>query len=410
MKSLIWALLLALVAAALAIVAQFNDGNVAILVPPYRIDLSLNLFLLLSVFLALVVYVIAYVAHRAFDFPRQVALYRERREIVGGQRALKEALLALMEGRFARAERAAKAAQSSEESAGLAALVGARAAHRMQEYERRDAWLQSAAANRGVQTARLVSSAEMWAESRENDRALEAIRGVQAGGSRHIHAARIALAANAQAGRWDDLLRSVRALAKRNALHEILVARYKRVGYRARLMEKRHDAGLLEAEISRIPTEDRREPGLAADAARWLATLERGASAAALLEDALAHAWDPRLIDAYGQIDAPPYRERIEKCETWLNDHPNDAVLLRCLGRVCMRAQLWGKAAQYLKESATILPHPETSIARAQLAELTDDPAAAQEHYRDAALAYSRLAQTVERDASARVARRDSSI
>lgn len=410
MKSLIWALLLALIAAALAMAAQFNDGNVVILVPPYRIDLSLNLYLLLSVLFALVVYVIAFVAHRAFDFPRQVALYRERREILGGQRALKEALQALLEGRFARAERSARQAQASSDSAGLAALVGARAAHRMQENERRDAWLQSAAADRSVQTARLVSSAEMWAESRENDRALEAIRGVQAGGSRHIHAARIALAAYAQAGRWDELLKSVRALAKRNALHEVLAARYKRLGYRARLMEKRHDAGLLEAAWSRIPAEDRREPGLAADAARWLAAVDRGASAAALLEDALAHEWDPRLLEAYGQIDAPPYRERIEKCEAWLQEHSNDAVLLRCLGRLCMREQLWGKAAQYLAESATILPHPETSIARAQLAEFTEEENAAREHYRDAALAYARLAQTAERDHAARVARRDASI
>ena len=96
MKTLFWALLLALVAALLAIAAQFNDGNVVILVPPYRIDLSLNLYLLLSVLFALVVYVLAFVAHRAFDFPRQVALYRERREIVGGQRALMEAVQALL--------------------------------------------------------------------------------------------------------------------------------------------------------------------------------------------------------------------------------------------------------------------------------------------------------------------------
>jgi HemY protein len=410
MRSLIWVLLLALVATVLALAAQFNDGNVAILVPPYRIDLSLNLFLLLSVLFALVVYVIAFVAHRAFDFPRQVALYRERREVLGGQRALKEALLALLEGRFARAERAARSAQAAPDVAGIAALIGARAAHRMQEYERRDAWLQSAETDRSVRTARLVSSAEMWAESRENERALEAIRGVQAGGSRYIHASRIALAASAQAGRWDDLLKSVRALAKRNALHELLAARYKRVGYRARLMEKRHDAALLEAEWNRIPADDRREPGLAADAARWLAAADRGASAAALLEDALEHAWDPRLIEAYGQIDAPPYRERIEKCEVWLRERPNDAVLLRCLGRLCMREQLWGKAEQYLAESAAIQPHPETSLARAQLAEFTDDSAAAREHYRDAALAYARLAQTVEREASPRVARRDASI
>jgi hypothetical protein len=49
-------------------------------------------------------------------------------------------------------------------------------------------------------------------------------------------------------------------------------------------------------------------------------------------------------------------------------------------------------------------------MARAQLAEFTDDAAMAREHYRAAALAYARLAQTAERDPSARVARRDASL
>lgn len=407
MKTLIWALLLALVAVLLSIAAQFNDGNVVVLVPPYRIDLSLNLFLLASVLGALAVYAIAFAAHRAFDFPRQVAQYRERREALGGQRALKNALQALLEGRFARAERAAREAQTAPDSAGLAALVGARAAHRMQEFDRRDEWLQRAAADRNMLTARLICSAEMWAESRENERALDAIRGLQAASGRHIHATRVALAANAQAGRWEEVLKGVRVLAKRNALHEVLAARYKRLGYRARLIERRNDGEQLEAEWKRIPAEDRREPGLAADAARWLAAADRGAIAARLLEEAIEDQWDPRLVEAYGQIDAPPYRERIEKCEAWLATRATDAVLLQCLGRLCMREQLWGKADRYLTESARARPHPDTSLARAQLAEFTEDDAAARQHFRDAALAYARLSQTVEREHRARVARRD---
>jgi HemY protein len=388
MKTLLWAILLALVAAVAAIFGQFNDGNVVILVPPYRIDLSLNMYLLLSVIFALLVYILAFVVHRFFDFPRQVELYRERREIIGGQRMLKETMLALQEGRFARAERAAKVAQASPEVAGVTALLGARAAHRMQEFERRDAWLQRAATDRSVQTARLVASAEMWADSRENERALDAIRAVQAGGKRNIHAARIALAVDARLGRWDELLKNVRILAKRKALHELVVERYKRLGYRAKLLEKKHDAALLEAQINRIPAEDRREPGVAADAARWLAAAGRPEPAVHLLEDALAHDWDARLVEAYGLIDAPPYRERIERCERWLSEHPNDPALLRSLGRLCMREQLWGKAAQYLKESVAAQMHPETLLARAQLAELTDDTETAQRYFRDAAFAF----------------------
>jgi HemY protein len=389
MKTLAWAVVLALAGGAVALVAHFNAGNVAIFVPPYRIDLSLNMALLLSVLLALALYILAFIVHRVVDFPRRVALYREQREIVGGQRALKEALLALQEGRFARAERAARAAQASAQTAGVAALIGARAAHRMQEFERRDAWLQRAAADRDAQTARLVSSAEMWAESRENERALEAIRAVRAGGKRNIHAARIALAADARLGHWDELLKTVRGLAKRNAVHGLVAARYKRMGYRAQLLEKRHDAALLEAQFDRIPADDRREPTLAADAARWLAAAGKGARAAAFLEQAIARDWDARLIDAYGEIDAPPHRERIEKCERWLADHPNDAALLRCLGRLCLREQLWGKAAQYLRESAAQEPHPETALARARLAETVGDEDGARSYFREAALAYS---------------------
>ena len=46
MRWLTWALVLSLLAAAVALVLQVNAGNVAFFVPPYRLDVSLNLFML----------------------------------------------------------------------------------------------------------------------------------------------------------------------------------------------------------------------------------------------------------------------------------------------------------------------------------------------------------------------------
>jgi HemY protein len=163
----------------------------------------LNLFLLGLAGLRLLLSWGARALQRVVDFPEQVRLYRARREEVGGQQALVEAVRSLLEGRFARAEKAARAAQSATRTAGVAALIGARAAHRMQEYERRDDWLAQAEDSREVDTARLVSSAEMWSEQRDNDAALGAIDRLQGAGARHIHAMRIALNANLQSGRWD---------------------------------------------------------------------------------------------------------------------------------------------------------------------------------------------------------------
>ncbi len=391
MKWLVWAVVLALAAVAAALVARLNDGNVVLLLPPYRIDLSLNSFLLAALLLLGAVYWIARTAQKIADFPARVKLYRERRAEVGGQRALREALRSLFEGRFARAERAAKAAQEAPALAGLAALIGARAAHRMQEHERRDEWLTRAEGDPQLSTARLVASAEMWTEGRENARALEAIAALQASGGRHIHAARVALAANLQAGRWEEVLKGVRLLAKRNALHEAVATRYKVLAWRALLAQRRHDPSALEAAWNRVPAEDRRIPDLALEGARLLNLAGRGRAAGAAIEAALDKAWDPRLLDEYAKTYDLPSRERIERAEAWLQDHAGDAALLRCLGLLCLREQLWGKARTYLEESLRAQAHPATMLALGKLAETVGDEQEAARRYREAALGYADL-------------------
>lgn len=390
MRTLFWLLVLAILGVVVALLAQFNHGNVALLVPPYRIDLSLNLFLLLLALLLLAVYGLARLAHALAEFPRRVVAYRHNRDVLGSLHALRAALLALLEGRFARVERAARAAQEAPESASLAALLAARAAHRMQEYQRRDDWLQMAEADRSVQMARLVASAEMWTETRDTERAQGAIAELRRSGGRHIHASRIALGVNAQAHRWDDVLKGVRLLAKRRALHEFAAQQYTLAAYRGRLQDRSLDADGLVAECRRIPAAELRRPELAAEAARLLAAVDRGAAAAELIEAALKEQWDARLVDLYGRIDAPPYRARIEQASQWLAEHPGDAALLRALGLLCEREQLWGKAVGYLGESRRLHPSPETSLALARIAEATGDAPAAQRHYREAALAFAR--------------------
>lgn len=389
MRMLFWLFVLAALGVVVALAAQFNDGNVAIFLPPYRIDLSLNAFLLLLALLLLVVYLLARFGHALAEFPRRVAVYRTGREMIGSLRALRVAVLALLEGRYARVERAARDAQASPENAALAALLAARAAHRMQEYGRRDDWLRRAEADRGVQMARLVSSAEMWTETRETERAQEAISELQRSGGRYIHASRIALGVNAQAHRWDEVLKGVRQLAKRRALHETSAQGFRLAAYRGRLADHSLDADDLVAECRRIPTGELRRPELAAEAARMLAAVGRGDVAAELIEAALQEGWDARLVDLYGRIDAPPYRLRIEQASAWLAEHGSDPALLRALGLLCEREQLWGKARAFLADSRSLQSSGETSLALARIAEATGDEAAASRFFREAALAFA---------------------
>jgi HemY protein len=402
MRWLTTALLLALIAAAAALVLRVEAGNVAFLVHPYRIDLSVNLLVLVMLLVLAVVYWMVRALQKMFEFPEQVRAYRARREEVRSQQALIEALKSLLEGRFARAEKSARAAQASPVTAGVSALIGARAAHRMQEYERRDEWLKLAEDDAALNTARLVTSAEMLTEHRENELALEAIDRLQGAGSRHIHAMRIALNANLQSGRWHEALKAVRALEKRSALHPLLARKLKLAIYREQLAAASGDAAALEHTWRAVPDKDRRIPEVALEAARTFNDAGRGQLAAETIHEALDSPpadWDAlagRLLDEYARAQSFPARDQLERTENWLRQAPHDgpvrAALLRTAGLICLREQLWGKAKEYLANSLAIDRHPATLLALARLAETVGDAAEAAAHYRDAALGYASAA------------------
>jgi HemY protein len=401
MRALAWGLVLALLGIGLALLATEAQGLLVLLAPPYRIELSLFLAALLLLALLLATWTASWWTQRITDFPQRVAAYRRRRAEVGSQRALRAATKALFEGRFARAEREARAAQAAPADAGIAALIGARAAHRMQESGRRDVWLERLDGNPELAVAQLVSSAEMWADSHEGERALAALEQLQsARGARSIHAARIALTANVQAGRWDEVVKGVYALAKRNAVIPVLADKYLSLAWRELLADRRHDPPALEAMWKKIPAADRCRPELALVGARLLNLAGRGHAAAQALQAALEAQWDPRLLDEYGRAHAFPGRVQIERAEAWLEQHPQDAALLRCLGLLCQRDQLWGKAKIYLQDSLRLQPHPATLLALARLAEALNEEAEAARLYREAALGFAQLVAGAGRTAA----------
>jgi HemY protein len=389
MRSLIGLVLLALLAVLAAMLLKESVGTVVFMVPPARVDLSVGFFILVALIALWLSFWLGRMLQRLAAFPERVRIYRERRTELGAHRTLYEALRALLEGRFVRAQRAAQDAQSASQVAGMAALIAARASHRLQEYERRDRWLEQAEADRGLDTARLVVSAELWAEQREPARALRAIAALQSSGARHLHAMRIALSAHVQAGHWREVMRTVRVLEKRHALHSEAAARVRRIGVRGLLADAADDPDALERTWEAVDSADRLAPEIALDAARRLNLAGRGLAAARALEAVLERHWDERLLDEYALCSVPGSRATIERAEAWLKEHPRSQPLLRCLARICLREKLWGKARAYLEESQRLGEDAQTSLALAELAEAMGETEAASRHFREAALGLS---------------------
>jgi HemY protein len=379
----------------LAVGARFNPGNVVLFYPPYRIDLSLNLFLLLLVLLFLLAYWVLRAVRTTQLMPQRVAAYRREKREREGNRALRDSLKALFEGRFGHAEKAAERAAESLDNAGLSALIAARAAHRLSQSERRDEWISKVQGDASLKTARLMTTMELRIDDHEPEAALDAANELNASGTRHIHALRLALKANQLAGNWPEVLRLARLLDKRNAIHPALSRRLRELAYADLLSERAHDADSLRRVWNTVPAEDRVQPMVAARAANAFNAKGLHDVARAIVEKALAIEWDDRLVRAYGNSAAAEgstdLLAQIERCEGWSRSRPNDPELELTLGALCLRQKLWGKAQQHLEQALSNATDSETvrevHLKLAQLHEALNQPEEAAAHYRQCALA-----------------------
>lgn len=382
-------------AVGLALGARFNPGNVVFFYPPYRTDMSLNLFLVLVVGLFVLLYVLLNALRSTQQMPGRVAAYRRDKRERESNRALRDALKSLFEGRFGQSEKFATLAAQSPENAGLAALIAARAAHRMGQSDRRDSWLAKARDEQGLKTARLMTSIELSTDGLEPEAALTAVQELNASGTRHIQALRLALRANQTAQDWPEVLRLVRMLDKRSALHPVLSKRLRELAYDDLLSKQSRDEESIRRVWSTIPSEDRTQCFVAVRAARAFNAAGLHDEARVIVEKALAVEWDDRLVRVYGESAAAPgtpaLLSQIERCEQWAQTRPADAELALTLGSLCLRQQLWGRAQRQLEHALSETDDP--TVVRAahlklgQLHEALNQPEQAAAHFRQCALA-----------------------
>ena len=381
-------------AVGLAVASRFNPGNVVFFYPPHRIDLSLNFFLLLTALLFWLIYLLLTALSVTQKLPSRVATYRREKREREGNAALREALKAFFEGRFGHAEKAAARAVDSPDNAGLSALIGARAAHRMQQQDRRDGWLQRVEDNSVLRTAGLMTSLELLVDDHQPQRALEAVEQLNASGTRHLHVLRLALKANQQARNWPEVLRLVRSLDKHKALHPAASRRLRELAYEHLLTARSHDGESMRRLWASIPADDRLVPYVAERAALAFNACGLQSEARTIVEKALAVDWNERLMRAYRNAAAAAgsaeLLAQIEHCERWLSKRPTDAEVALTLGTLCLKQKLWGKAQRHLEQALSDASAADTVRAAhlklAQLFEALDQSVQAQSHYRQCAL------------------------
>lgn len=422
MRTALWLMGLFAVAVALALFAGNDPGTVTLYWPPHRIDISLNLFLLLIGLVFVTLHFALRTLSAFFGIPQQARRWRLQQRERAIQSALLDSLSHLMGGRYIRARKSAELVVSLEESVAqggevlgyaerlrtLSHLLAAESAHALQDRTLREKHFRLAmehALARDAQETRdgVQLRAARWAlDDRDAAKSMEWLDLMPQGASRRTLALRLRFKSARMAGRPLQALEMARLLTKHRAFSEVAGKSIAR-GLAIELILAAHDPVQLQRAWDSLEPTEREMPDVAMQAAERL--LEQGGDGATsrqwlmpvwnvLLgsQDLLNLGQRVRLVriletgfGSSGQTVDAQWLSRIESAQI---ANPRDAALQYLAGVVCMRLRLWGKAQQMLKQSLALLQDSglkrDAWRALAEMAEQRQDTAAATEAYRQA--------------------------
>ena len=397
MRGALWITFLFAIAVIVALFASSNGGHITIYFPPYRLDTSLNLFIATI----LGIFIVSLLAWRTFaavlDLPKQAAAYRRKQRETRSIGFLSEAIEDIFAGRFSKALKSAEAATVNSALAETAALIAARSAHRMNQFDVRDQWLLKIQSPEKRQ-AKLVATADMQMDAHDAEGALATIEQLQKGGARQLLVQRIALKANQQLKNWSEVLKLTHSLSKREALHPLVAQKYIQEAIAKLVQEKSTDHEALLRIWKTLPKESRKASKIALVMARGLLSVSQYDIARGLVEESLDAQWDEALIDIYPKCVMPGTSNLslAQKLESWMIKYPSEPALSLALARICLDQQLWGKAKSSL---VGVIRDPKTKppmkaaahMAMAQLHESLSESAEAAGEYQLAAKIYSKI-------------------
>jgi HemY protein len=361
MKLVVWLVLLFAVAVVAALTLGANDGLASFYWNGWRIDLSLNLFLLLLIGSCFALVTAIQGIEALTTLPQRARAWRLAQRERTAQLALREALVELFGARYSRAQKAAQKAlgiqlatpelAADQSFLSLAHLLAANSAHRLQDRRRRDEELQQALklADRSQQEAARLLAAEWALDDRDASRALSLLAELSPGVGRRTQALRLRLQATRLAQQPLEALHTARLLAKHQAFSKVAARGLLRsLAFEA--LDGARDVDQLRTVWQQLEAADRRDPIVAARAASRAAELGAPDDGRGWLkpffDDIQAVPADERgalceaLVPALAGV-GPDWLQRLESASLRL---PRDRHLAYALGHALAERQLWGKA------------------------------------------------------------------
>lgn len=396
MRFIVWLVLIFVIAVVAAMSLGANDGLVSIYWRGWRLDLSLNLFILGLIGAAVAVGGSVRLTRWLVGLPGRAKAWRESRREQALHGAQREAFIEYTAARYSRAVKAAQRSQDlllnlSErpwlaQSRAVSRLLAALALHRLRDAAARDEQVRRIEAEGDVlqmpsmHEGLALLKAE-WALDDHDARAcLQHLEQLPPGVGRRIQAQRLRLQAHRLAGESAEALRAARLLSKHQAFKPEAAQSLLRTLAMA-VLDTARDAEGLQKVWMELEREDRQDTVVLAHAVaraarfgarEWARRVLRGSFESASV---LAPDQRERLALALLAVAEGVEPEWLAIVEPLAARHPREPAMAAAAAAVFAERQLWGKAQPLLDQAAraATLPAEVRRQALVRLARLALD-------------------------------------
>jgi HemY protein len=368
----LWLLGLAALAVGIALAGRYGTGYVVMVVPPWRIEMSVMMFTILALAGFVLAYMLIRLAVNTYGMRQHLHKMRTESAKTKAREAMFGSLQLLFSGRFREAEEKARVAIDHADTRDLAAALAAWAAYEGGNSGAAVPYLDKIAGGESA-NMRDASKAYMLLADGRAPEALTLLKHLAESDPQNPGVLKMKVEAEVAEKAWDDVLATLNPLARSGLLPES-AAQQIRLNAQINLIKSRpaNPTVILDAWRA-LPNESRYDASMAAVVAKRLIGLGCGDEARSVVEDAIDRlgptGWESSLAAVYADCKGNSTLGQIERAEKWLTQNPRDATLLATLGKLCMRQALWGKAQSYLEASVALSPTLDAHMTLARLME-----------------------------------------
>ncbi len=370
-KWLLRILVIIIIALGAVLLVRDDPGFVLIKYRDYSVETSLAFGIVALILTVVLIYFAVRFLRAAWRLPNSMKQHSQNRRFDKSRKLLNQGLIDLAEGRFEQAEVNLIKLVEYSESPLLHYLAAARAAQLQGKHDARDSYLKAAhEARPEAEIAIGVTQAELQLAHQQNEQSLATLNHLRGIAPRHDYILMLLARVYTELEDWPALVELLPEIRKKKLFEESKLKQMEYKGYKGCLSETaaKSDKPAMEKAWNNIPGAQQSDPELII---HYVGLLNRQGffthHAEQLVVGSLNRQWDDSLVEIYGLYHASNTNEQLKQAEKWLADYDQNEHLLLALGRICIRARLWGKAQGYLEASIGVNPLPATCLALAEL-------------------------------------------